>query len=261
MRIAWIAFLLAVAQVATAQPARDPLATRPGLELGGQLANYDYREPNVAELKGERLGAVAAWTVVDRVAFAKLDLRASYGLLTYQGSGTLNDVPDLILETRALVGIDFVGESASLSPYAGWGYRYLYDDLRGFTSTNAKGYRRYSNYYYIPIGVTARFALGGGWVLAPTLEKDFFMYGRQNTSLSDLGAGFNDVTNRQDTGRGHRVSLMFERDEWAFGVWNNYWHIDDSHCVPPVVVNGACQTTHEPENYTREYGLEVRYRF
>jgi hypothetical protein len=255
------ALLLAASSAATAQEPRDPLATRPGWELGGQVAYYDYREPNVAELDGYRLGAVAAWTVVDRAAFAKLDLRASYGPLDYRGSGTMSGVPDLILETRILVGFDLIGQGASLSPYAGWGYRFLYDDLRGYSSTNAKGYRRYSNYVYVPIGLTMRLSLGGGWSLVPTLEADVFMYGKQNTKLSDFNPAVDDVSNRQDTGRGHRVSIMFERDSWAFGAWNNYWHIDDSQCVPPQVVNGVCQGAHEPQNYTREYGLELRYRF
>ena len=262
MRVARVAAILVVASsAATAQEPRDPLATRPGWELGGQVAYYDYREPNVAELDGYRLGGVVAWTAVDRVAFAKLDLRASYGSLNYRGSGTMSGVPDLILETRVLVGFDVIDQGASLSPYAGWGYRYLYDDLRGYTSTNAKGYRRYSNYYYLPIGITMRFAAGGGWVVAPTLEADVFMYGKQNTKMSDFNSSLDDVSNRQDTGRGHRVSLMFEKEHWAFGAWNHYWHIDDSQCVPPLVVNGACQGAHEPPNSTREYGLELRYRF
>ena len=257
------ALALAASSAALAQdePARNPLATRPGWEVGGQLSHYNYQEPNFAELNGNRLGVVATWTAVDRVAFAKLDFRASYASLTYTGSGTKSGVPDLILETRALVGFDWIWERASLSPYAGWGYRYLYDDLRGYSSSNAQGYRRYSNYIYVPVGITMRWALSGGWVLVPTLEADIFMYGKQNTMLSDIGPGFNDVSNHQDTGRGHRVSLMIENNNWSFGLWNQYWHIDDSDCVPPIVLAGVCQGAKEPENYTREYGLELRYRF
>jgi len=73
-----------------------------------------------------------------------------------------------------VAGLDWVGRSVSLSPYVGVGYRYLYNDVRGSTSTGAIGYRRESNYIYEPIGLTARFLLGDRWVLAPTLEGEVF---------------------------------------------------------------------------------------
>ena len=34
----------------------------------------------------------------------------------------------------------------------------------------------------------------------------------------------------------------------------------DLQCIT-AVVNGVCLAGQEPENYTREYGLELRYRF
>jgi hypothetical protein len=44
-------------------------------------------------------------------------------------------------------------------PYAGLGFRYLYNDLRGTSSTGAIGYRRESHYFYVPLGVTLRVPL------------------------------------------------------------------------------------------------------
>ncbi|HUL94325.1 MAG TPA: hypothetical protein VLV56_18480 [Burkholderiales bacterium] len=253
--------LLASSAALAQQP--DPLATRGGWELGAQASRYDYLEPDFAELKGNRIGIVAAYTWTgDSGLFGKLDYRESYGRLKYEGSGTMDKVPDLIFELRALAGLDWVGSSVSLSPYAGLGYRYLYDDLRGTTSTGASGYRRNSNYLYSPVGLTARWHMGGGWVLAPTAEADVFLYGTQVTKLSDASSALMDVTNHQGSGRGHRFSLMIEKGQWAFGGWNHYWHIKDSDtlCFTPVV-NNVCLAGQEPENYTREYGLELRYRF
>ena len=50
---------------------------------------------------------------------------------------------------------------------------------------------------------------------------------------------------------------MVEKDHLAFGAWTHYWHIKDSD-VQPI---GRGQAGREPENWTRESGLELRYRF
>jgi hypothetical protein len=153
--------------------------------------------------------------------------------------------------------MDFHPDGVSLSPYLGLGYRLLYDDLRGYSSTGAAGYRRYSNYLYAPVGLTMRFDLGAGWIFAPTGEWDVFIQGKQKTMLSDASLGLNDVTNTQKHGSGYRAYLMLEKDHLAFGPWLHYWHIQDSD-VQPI---GKGQLGLEPENWTREAGIEFRYRF
>ena len=259
--LALASFAVLFAEVSTAQEG-GPLATRPGWELGAQAARYRYLEPDFAKLSGNRTGIVAAGTAVSAAGvFSRFDFRQSYGRLKYEGSGTKDRVPDWILEARVVAGLDWVGRSVSLSPYLGVGYRYLYNDLRGYSSSGAIGYRRESNYIYAPVGLTARFHLGDRWVLAPTLEAEVFARGRQASKLSDTGLGYIDVTNEQKGGRGHRASLVLERDHWAIGTWTHYWHIEDSDVQFAGVVGGIPRGGLEPENYTREYGLELRYRF
>jgi hypothetical protein len=265
--LAAVALVLAGSTAAIAQgsPEPDPLATRRGFEIGGQLAYYHYEEPNFAQFNGNRGGLVGAYTFPARWnrVFFRVDGRASYGSLTYRGSGTQNNVPDSIFETRVVAGLDFFpGSRASLSPYFGLGYRYLYNDSRGYTSTNAAGYRRYSNYLYAPVGLTIRFDLGNRWVLAPTVEADIFILGKQKSQLSDANiAGFNDVTNTQKRGSGYRGYLMVEKDHLAFGAWMHYWDIKDSDVQFAGVVNGVRVGGLEPANWTRESGIEFRYRF
>jgi hypothetical protein len=75
--------------------------------------------------------------------------------------------------------------------------------------------------------------------------------------LSDVNAAFSNVTNTQNNGYGYRVYLMFERDKLAVGPYLHYWHIQDSDLQP---IGGGFSGL-EPENFTREYGLELRYRF
>ena len=255
-----VAALCVISPAALAQsiPLSEPLGTRRGWEVGGQIAHYHYEEPNFAKLIGPRVGLLGAYTLVRWRMFLRADARVSAGNLKYQGSGTKDDVPDSILETRIVAGTDLhAGDRVAFSPYAGLGYRYLYNDLRGHTSTGAAGYRRYSNYLYAPVGLTTRFAIGGRWALAPTLEYDVFIRGRQTTMLSDVSSANADVTNTQKSGRGYRLAVMAEGGRFVFGPWIHYWRIGDSDRVriSPTTVGL------EPANWTREIGVEVRYRF
>ena len=239
---------------------RDPLATRSGWEVGGQIADYHYEEPNFMNLTGPRVGVVGAFTFVRWGIFLKADARISEGSLKYQsrGSGTADNIPDSIIETRFVVGGDLLGDGIVLSPYAGLGYRYLYNDLRGYSSTGSVGYRRYSQYLYAPIGLTMRFGLGGQWVLAPTAEYDVFITGSQQTMLSDTGVGCaRDVTNTQKSGHGYRAAVVVEKGRWALGPWMHSWNIKDSD-VQPI---GCGLFGLEPANWTREVGFEFKYRF
>jgi hypothetical protein len=250
---------VAVFLVTPARAQVDRLATRAGLEAGGQVARYRYHEPGM-QLTGNRGGAVGTYALVgpETQLFTRIEARGSYGSLKYTGSGTLYAVPDWILEARIVGGRDFFpGGGISLSPYLGLGYRRLYDDLRGYTSTGAVGYRRYSGYLYAPVGLTSRIRMGNRWVLAPSIEYDAFLRGKQISKLSDAGLGDSDVTNTQDSGVGYRASVMAETDRWAFGLWMHYWHIRESDLQPssPGVL------AYEPENRTSEAGFEIRYRF
>jgi hypothetical protein len=257
------ALLVAICTTAAAQDAPPPnlLLTRPGWEIGGQISKYKYEEPDFMNLEGNRAGFVAAYNFTNQTrVYSRIDLRVSYGKLEYEsvGTGTSSDIPDWTGEVRAVVGRDYqISERFALSPYVGFGYRYLYNDLRGYSSTGDVGYRRYSEYFYAPIGLTMRMRGGDQWVFAPMIEYDAFLGGKQKSKLSDTGLGFSDANNDQDRGRGYRVYLMFEGRRWAFGPWMHYWKIEDSDAVPI----GFGFAGLEPENWTREYGLELRFRF
>jgi hypothetical protein len=237
---------------------RDPLATRGGWELGLQAAGYEYDEPYFATLEGARVGVSASYTMLGpNYLYGRIEARYSYGALDYTGSGTAENEPDHLFETRVVLGVDYRAGRVVWSPFIGVGYRYLYSDVRGLTSTNAIGYRRESRYWYLPIGLTLRVPLGGQWTLVPQIEYDGFTNGKQRSYLSDTGLGFNDVTNHQQTGRGSRAQLYLEGARWSFGLWTNYWKIDDSDVQPVGMGLGAL----EPGNTTHESGVEVRYRF
>lgn len=210
-------------------------------------------------LKGNRFGVTGAYTETnDKRVYGRIEARWSYGELDYQGSGTLRRVPDHLLETRMLAGRDYPRGSLVWSPYAGAAFRYLYNDLRGVTSTGQFGYRRESLYFYVPLGVTLRMPLGADWVLAPQVEYSGFVRGVQRSHLSDTGLpGLSNVTNKQRDGRGYRAQLMVEGRRWSFGLWTDYWNVKDSDVQP----TGPGTAGLEPANWTRETAVEIRYRF
>jgi hypothetical protein len=185
-------------------------------------------------------------------------MRYSDGRLKYEGSGTMDKVPDRSFEMRVAFGKDyFPTGSYSLTPFAGLGYRYLYNDMRGSSSTGALGYRRMSHYTYLPLGLNMRFQPAPGWVFAPTAEFDVFLGGRQESRLSDTGLGFSDASNGQEKGYGYRASVFIEKGPIAFGPWMHYWRIRDSDLADI----GQGWVGQEPKNWTREIGAELRYRF
>jgi hypothetical protein len=235
------------------------LKTRPGAELGVTLSNYEYEEPSVAvTLKGYKIGLdFSAIGSISDDWFIRGDARYENGDTDYTGSGTKCCNPDWYYELRGTVGRDFDQGTYSLSPYLGLGYRYLFNDIRGSSSTGAVGYRRASQYTYAPVGATHRLKLESDARLTTTLEYDFLIKGQQKTYLADTGiVGLNDVVNEQPTGYGLRGSMHYEKDNWSFGPWFQYWNIDQSDTASAGIASGF-----EPENETTEIGLRLGFRF
>jgi len=242
------------------------LKTRPGAELGVNAAYYKYEEPDVAVTeKGYNAGVDLAYTTTPRNEwFVRGDASFAYGHNDYTGSGTKDDNPYYYAELRGTFGKDFENDAYSLSPYTGIGYRYSRDDLQGVTSTGAVGYRRESQYWYIPLGVTHRMRLKASARLSTTFEFDYFLQGRQKSYLSDTSALLPDLTNDQNEGYGLRGSIYYEKGSWSIGPWFYYWHIDQSEtAAATVTVSGTPVTMFfvEPRNTTTEFGIRLGYRF
>ncbi|MDD5058609.1 MAG: hypothetical protein PHQ60_12125 [Sideroxydans sp.] len=251
----------------------DPASvnTRSGNEFGVTFSSYRYEEPSAyVSLTGDKFGLSHTGTLVlGNDWYIKDDVRFAYGKVDYSGSGISLGRPDWYCDARALMGRDFQVNSFVLSPYAGFGYRYLFNDSRGYSSTGAIGYRRESNYFYMPMGVTHRIEVQSREVLATTLEFDYLLFGKQVTRLTDV-LGYNgysaisDSTNRQNSGYGFRLSAMYEMDDFSFGPFVNVWHINDSEVVPQAVTHygvTAIEYLYEPKNQTTEYGVKAAFKF
>lgn len=271
LSISCFLFILSLASLSPAHAVGASVKTSEGSEFGLSVSSYGYEEPSLGmSNKGDKFGVNHVGTkLLDGDWFVKDDVRFAYGGVDYVGSGYQPDAPDWYVDARGLVGRDIQLGNATYSPFVGVGYRYLFNDLRGYSSSGAIGYRRESNYFYVPIGLTHRFALQDSAVLATTLEFDHLLIGRQISKLSDLvgHSGYSsafDVSNSQSSGFGFRADVMYEMGDLAFGPFLNIWRISKSDSVlQPLTHNGVTTWYYfsEPENRTSEFGLRMRFKF
>jgi hypothetical protein len=241
--------LAAIPGLASAAP---PGAAMPdGLELGVVAYRYLYREPGLMQLEGPKVGVRGGYSRTDEAGKSgRIEATVTYGKVDYDsnGTGSSDNHDDTTVEARVLFGLDFgVRSGRPLMPYTGIGYRYLYNDLRGQSTTGHFGYRRESNYLYLPIGL----AFHPGRFLAK-IEVDYLLRGHQISYLSDVSPLLPDIRNDQHKGVGAKASVMVEFGHLSFGPWFNYWRIGDSE-----IAGGGL----EPKNRTTEGGLELRYRY
>jgi hypothetical protein len=152
------------------------------------------------------------------------------------------------------VGRDFDRGSYVLAPYVGLGLRQLRHDLRGVSSTGARGYRRASEYTSLPMGLTHRMKLADQSQLATTVEYMHLISGLQTAALSDASATRTDLSLKQRRGHGLRLNVMNRHDNWSWGPTLTYWNISASD-------PGGSPAYIEPKNKTYELGLKAAYHF
>lgn len=238
------------------------LTTRTGNEVGVTVSDYKYTEPGIMAIKATKIGFEysgtyaldSEWPNQSKGWFVRGDVRYATGKGNYSSglSGTINDRPDWYYEIRGLIGKDFYFGDYTLSPYAGLGYRYLFNDLRGVTSTGGLGYRRESNYSTLPVGVTHRMNLANQSQLLTTVEYSYLIRGRQESKLSDSTPLLQDVGLKQRNGYGLRLGTMVQFDKWSVGPSLMLWRIKESD---------RSTLTLEPRNNTYELGVKGVYNF
>lgn len=258
-----------LSSIACAQDASVNLNTQTGNALGLTISGYQYKEPSLDVVINAPLVGIdyAGTYAFDNDWFVKADARYAYGSAKYIGSGTQSNIPYSYYDLRGLFGYDFNFTELGgfvLAPYSGIGYRYLFDNQGGPTSTGAASYNRSSNYVYLPIGVTHRMKVNDNHKLETVLEYDYLIQGTQVSHLSQSAPYLPDVTNQQFRGYGLRLSSMYQFAEWSVGPYINYWNIQNSNSVSNIIaINGLRYriTAYEPANNTIEAGLKVAYSF
>lgn len=245
-------------------------------EFGVEISHISYKEPifNLKE-KGAMYGFYASYAnhmeenqpLFPIINMYKLEGKASFGSVDYESiSGTIDDIPDYMIELRALLGYDMKPSLRSLvTPYAGLGFRYLNDDSSGLNSTTgAVGYERASHYLYLPIGFEFKNQFTDGWLIGFIGEFDVLLYGKQISYLSDVDTDAPDVNNDQKRGYGLRGSLQIvKKFDWvdlSLTPFIRYWHIKNSD-VTTAIGNGFAVTGYEPDNNSTEFGVKMGVRF
>lgn len=265
-KIAAAPIILATLLAATTARAEiSDLKTRTGITVGISLSSYKYREPGYMSLTGGKIGVdLRAAKMFPNEWNIRGELREAFGTVDYNSNntGSASGEPDWYMEARFLVGRDWVIGDAALSPYTGSGYRHLFNDGRGLSSTGNWGYRRKSNYFYWPVGIIYRRALGDRARLVSTLEYDHLLLGKQISKLSDGGQGHSDATNTQHRGYGLKLGFNYEKDNWAIGPFAHYWNIAKSNTVAEIQ-NGIPTGSGllEPKNNTVEFGIKGSRQF
>lgn len=238
-----------------------------GIEAGFETSHITYKEPSIMEEKGIMYGVNAALNYNGPLFLfpeamdgymAAIEGHASFGAVDYTStnSGSINDIDDYMLELRGLLGYSFsASESLTFTPYIGYGYRYLNDDMGGKVSTTgAGGYERETSYIYSPIGIDLSSEFENNWSVKLRLEYDHFYEGHVKSHLGQI-AGYYDVKMDQDGGHGYRCSMKFkkrgERIDFSVEPFVRYWSIKNSkYAKDPDGVSW-----HEPKNNSKEYGV------
>ncbi|MGH7089449.1 MAG: hypothetical protein ACREFQ_11175 [Stellaceae bacterium] len=242
--------------------------TVPGFTLGAEAGYYCYRESGL-RITGPSAGVTASWTswpgfaVLPRPLFLRFEGIGNLAYVDYSSevSGTASGIFDLKGEARALVGGDIAaGTNLTVTPFAGIGYRMLYDLFGGTTTSRGTlGYNRLSQYLYIPVGVSIEIPWDG-WTVTPTLEADYLAQGWQTSYIRNLGSDEN-ITNAQPNGYGFRGSLMLGRGPLSFGPYARFWKIGQSEKATVTSGGAPVAIAFEPSNNTYEVGLALMSHF
>jgi hypothetical protein len=251
-------------------------ATKHSLTIAPEVYHYEYKEPGIMKNDGLYYGAHLNYMYsiypdktdqknpygeqVEKF-FVGFQSRFAKGRVDYEsnGAGSMNDIDDYVIELRSIFGFEAkLSRSLSLSPYLGFGYRYLNNDSGGRqTTTGFFGYERESNYYYLPLGARLSLSVADQTRVGASVEGDVFLSGKQRSHLGDVVPGFETVENDQETGYGLRASVFIEHEFKRAGVfvepYIRYWDIDDSE----IAIASDFSAWIEPENQTLEAGLKL----
>jgi len=236
-------------------------ALRSGLEISLDTSFIGYEEDEFMNEEGAMLSLYGKYTLRPKSLMLRFDGRLGFGGMAYSSpiSGTVNGIRDYILETRLLFGRTFAASNSwSMTPYSGFGYRYLFDGLgEKTTGTGHVGYDRKSNYLYSPIGLEISNSLSPQWSLITVMEYDLFWHGWQHSELGVVFGSNVHSVNDQDNGWGLRGSGKFTRKMGTFdivaGPHFTYWNIEDSNRVN-ISVDGKNYSILEPGNTSKEIG-------
>ena len=258
----------------------NPLKTQTGNEIGISISDYEYREPFKPGSHGFWMDMNAVNYGISYLGiykfndnwFALADLGYKSGKDDYDSSGSGFDkgIHKEIFEGKIAIGRDFAFDSFVLSPYIGLGHRYLNSKWRGKTSSGGIVYGRENRLFLLPIGITHKMNLRADSLLQTQFEFNQLLRGNQRSNFSETQylanvIRWDNTDNPQKEGYGLKASTKYKKNNWSIGPYAEYFRIKKSNIVlqTKITVDSGTQLfwIHEPENYTKEYGLKASYTF
>jgi len=208
------------------------------------------------------------------------DVHGDYGIENYDftGDGKIKDVNNYIVEPRVWFGKDLnFGKLLDLTPYAGFGYRWYFDQLNNKFSDPADddgGNNIETQYFYIPLGAQLSFRPAVGWRIDMNGEYDFLAWGRITnfarnfTDDSQDNYSFPKYTNAFRQGNGIRGSVKLIKVggpvNYFVEPYVRYWNVKASNMVMITAYNNGVPATlpyQEDKNHTTEIGARAGVEF
>lgn len=266
------------------------------IDMGYEYYTYKYKETvdgdHFMDLTGKFHGLYGSLVAhsgpgsvheSELVNFYALEARMAWASLDYNGGVsdgagfeaplTLSGVPDMVIETRGLFGKDFYLPGQRITPYSGFGFRFLRDDSSDIEGvfdyygapTTINGYKRTSEYYYLPVGLEIAQSLSNDLSAGIKVEYDHLFFGIQKSYIETALGKF--IENRQKRGYGLRASVRLEKEFGSYSLmaepFVRTWNIKESEWSPSEVCvpGNSCWGMVEPDNVTREIGLRLGMAF
>ncbi|MBF0619039.1 MAG: hypothetical protein HQL19_02600 [Candidatus Omnitrophica bacterium] len=235
----------------------------------GFFLNYIFRpnslDPIFCDLIDQyRVEGRMAWASVRYDGGAQSPVTGATMPLAWSG------IPDSVMELRVLAGKDLPWQDMVVTPYAGFGARLLTDDATakkavitdGVFDYSVSGYKRHSEYVYIPIGMDVSKVFSHDWKVKMNAEFDYLLYGKQKSDIAtDTGSS---ISNSQTSGYGLRGSLRLEKKLAYAGLFCEpfvrYWNIAKSK-TSYILEGGVPMAAAEPKNTTKEIGMKMGVNF
>ena len=229
-----------------------------------------FDEPKIVDQKGFMSGYNAQFT--HRIANHENTILNVFRLEGQWASGKFKTEPidqgpsGIKVDTydiRGILGKDsYTIAHVRATGYFGFGYRYLEDNAEGLNIDSGGftllGYKSYSHYCYLPVGVDMVYQTRPAYSLEGNFEYDYVVH---NWEVAKLGVvpGYNTLDVNQRGGNGLRASLRLNLNFkycTAFMEWfYRYWNITKSKSEPDPFDPSV--GINEPKNNTEEFGLRL----
>jgi hypothetical protein len=251
--------------------------TRPGFEVGLEVFQIGYMEFDEGDLfirqDGRMVGLNFSYVQpITGSLFGRATISGAAGSVDYDplDEPVVEDVKQSQGRFEIHLGYDFMLKGgASITPFAGYGYRLHEDHAEGVSTVSGlEGFDREIEYDYLPVGVASSIPVGGRKRLNLSAQYNHLIGGQVNNRFSLLDPDLPDVALDFNGGHGLEASAMLalpvgRRHALNVGPFIRSWKIAQSDSFTIVNPDDPTEAIvlFEPENRTTELGVRLSFSF